>query len=128
MAVVVDGNTLAVVVLGTMEMVVVAAMVARAVVVAGARDMRGLPAVTAIPMAIARLMHLGTRSKRFMPITQPIAATVELAHGRNISARSKAVGMVVPASRRGVSPPVAELVSSNARVADGQAGVANTFD
>jgi hypothetical protein len=87
------------------------------------------PAVTANPTAIAHLTNLAIRSiRRVTRITQPIAATVELARARNISARSKAVGMVVPASQRDAFPPVAERVSNIALVADGQAGVGNTFE
>ena len=145
-----DGNTLAAAVAmavrvaavaGTLGMVaVVVAVVARAAVVAAGRDMRRLalaatpvrrrhPAATANPTAIAHLTNLVIRSMwQVTRITQPIAATVELARARNISARSKAVGMVVPASQRDAFPPVAELVSNIALVADGQAVVGNTFE
>jgi hypothetical protein len=126
---------------GTLGMVaVVVAVVVRAAVVAAGRDMRdrtlaaAIPvrrqhrAVTANPTAIAHLINLATRSmRRVTRITQPIAATVELARARNISARSKAVGMVVPANQRDAFPPVAELASSIVLVADGQADVDNTF-
>jgi hypothetical protein len=124
---------------GTLGMVAVAdAAVVRAALVAAGRDMRGLalatpgrrrhPAVTANPTAIAHLTNLAIRSmRRVTRITQPIAAMVELARARNISARSKAVAMVVPANQRDAFPPVAELVSSIALVADVRADVGNTF-
>jgi hypothetical protein len=87
------------------------------------------PAATANPTATAHLTNLVIRSmRRVTRITQPIAATVELARARNISARSKAVGMVDPASQRDAFPLVAELVSNIVLVADGQAGVGNTFE
>ena len=144
-----DGNTLAaavamavrVAVAGTLGMVaVVVAVVVRVAAVVAGRDMRRLalaatpvrrrhPAATANPTAIAHLTNLVIRSmRRVTRITQPIAATVELARARNISARSKAVGTVVPASQRDAFPPVAELVSNIALVADGQAVVGNTFE
>ena len=73
--------------------------------------------VVAMPTAIAPL----TSSMRVIRITLPIVATAARVRGRNISARSKAVGMVVPVSRRAGFPLVAQAVSGIARAADGQA-------
>jgi hypothetical protein len=78
-------------------------------------------AVVAMPTAIAPLTSLGTSSMRVIRITLPIVATAVPVRGRNISARSKAVGMVVPVSQRAAFPPAAQAVSDIARAADGRA-------
>lgn len=80
-----------------------------------------ITAVVAMPTAIAHLSSRGTSSMRVIRITLPIVATAALARGRNISARSKAVGMVVPVSRRAGFPPAAQAVSDIAQAADGRA-------
>ena len=92
--------------------------------VAAAVSRVSTPVVTAVvvmPTAIAHLTSRGTSRLRVIRITLPIVATAVPGRGRNISARSKAVGMVVPVSRRAAFPPAAEAVSDIAQAADGRA-------
>jgi hypothetical protein len=75
-------------------------------------------AVVAMSTAIAHLTSRGISSMRVIRITLPIVATVAPVRGRNISARSKAVGTVVPVSPRVGFPPAVQVVNAIARAAD----------